>query len=84
MLKHTGSNTEGWQFWTLYVPPDRIVPGLEIGVVIRPEGIEIGGEILPWSEIDADRAGFSESFHPKPFLSRQLDMSPSPNETGAE
>lgn len=45
--------------WTIYVPQKNIGAGLEIGIVVSLEGVKIGGHLLPWSEIDKDRAALS-------------------------
>lgn len=59
-LKRGGKNYYGHQFWTLHVPDDCIMKGLEVGVVFDTRGVSIAGELISWETIEKDRAEMDE------------------------
>lgn len=52
ITKSQWPNHYGETFWRLQVPKEHAAGGLEIGVVANEEGIEFGGELIPWAEIE--------------------------------
>lgn len=55
MLKKGGFDGKDRQHWTLHVPDEHCSPGLEVGIVAGENGLEIGGELINWGEIETAR-----------------------------
>jgi hypothetical protein len=55
-LRRTGENGNGETFWKLDIPEEFVPGGLEVGVRLHDEGIQIAGETITWVEIEAARA----------------------------
>jgi hypothetical protein len=60
MLKRGGKNHYGHQFWTLHIPDDCIMKGLEVGVVADDRGMSIAGELITWKTLEKARAEMDE------------------------
>lgn len=52
MLKRDGINGNNETHLTLHVPEEHCMPGLEVKVQIRGDGIAIGGELIEWGEVE--------------------------------
>lgn len=53
-MKCIGKNGRGETLWILTLP-EQAAPGVEMGVVVSIDGVEIGGETLTWRDIDVAR-----------------------------
>lgn len=52
MLKKEGFDGMDRQHWKLLVPDEHCAPGLEVGVVACETGLQIGGEIISWGDLE--------------------------------
>lgn len=52
MLTREGPNGQGQTFWKLHVPDEHCAPGLEVGVIATADGLMVGGDVIPWNEIE--------------------------------
>ena len=55
MLRKDGLNGAKETTYTLFVPEEHCVKGLEVNVRTSVEGMVIGGELIGWDEIDIAR-----------------------------
>lgn len=53
ILVRDGVTGQGETAWTLRVPDEHCKPGLEVRIIAAFEGLKVGGELIPWSELDA-------------------------------
>ena len=52
MLIKDGTNSKNEQYWKLCVPNEHCTSGLEVGIVATENGLEIGGELISWNELE--------------------------------
>lgn len=61
MIKQAGVNGYNETHWTLHVPDEHCQPGLEVGIICVEKGIRIGGDLIPWGQIDEARSRVAPS-----------------------
>ena len=60
MLQKDGMNSNNQQFWKLTVPDEHCQPGLEVQIIATESGIEIGGQLIDWGQLEAARVKAQE------------------------
>jgi hypothetical protein len=55
MITRSGVNGYGEHHWTLHVPEERCVVGLEVGVIATAKGLVVGDGVISWDELDVGR-----------------------------
>jgi hypothetical protein len=50
-IKERGKNGKGFPCFSLHVPAEHIVPGLEVNFHTSEKGLHIGGEVIPWFKL---------------------------------
>ena len=55
MLKKSETDSNNQQHWTLYVPDEHCITGLEVSVVATVPGLLIGGQIIGWGDLEQAR-----------------------------
>jgi hypothetical protein len=55
MITKEGFNIYNEHYWRLHVPDKHCVPGLEVLIVATDSGLEIGGNIISWGELEVTK-----------------------------
>jgi hypothetical protein len=55
MLIEWGLNGYGETHWATEIPAEHCSPGLEVGIIAKQKGIQVGNDLITWEEIDKAR-----------------------------
>jgi len=54
-LTKGGTNGAGWQFWKVLIPEELATGGLEVSLNTDKDGLNVGGGVITWDELDEAR-----------------------------